>query len=603
MKKDFYLILFFCLLAPMQSMAWQIYEVPVSMHKTDQLVQGPCYIFATLAALESKAIQHTPNAVGEGQINFYEWLFYSDGVVGKGNWGGGVMITKTLEHMINRGAKNRVGHENPERSQLPNLHLSEIVRDQLPGMAYFQQNPDPEAQNCNDSWWDNFGDYVAGSGGPCLDENNQPGVGPQGFLVTNGGTPDPDLHYKLELPSGWNGLWPFHRESAAVMNTPFELYKRHDQIERVLRDEEVGVIAIFEDYNGVELIEHAIFIYKKHGNLYWFKDSWPEPYDTNSPIFVKPDSTGKPLPLHELKEIFYIPGVVKNQAPVVVPPDPISNPCDYIIDGPGQVGGITRYELKNGTKAATNIQWTVTGNLEIVEGQGTACIYVQSTNCGFVGLSEDISVTYDNEGTTACPESKTVTALGRLLSAPTSIQLNGPINNLNQVCAGSAIQLEAVGGGNPPYPETYYDWQITGATILNGQGTPVINIQVSGVPGAYQYYKVRANDDVCNNTTSWRTLSGYLASSCGGGGGVGIFPNVVATGDEVNFTGYFEETAGAKSVQMDIYSVDGRKLLSTKARSSDSVIRLGSLPKGVAIIRLYNPETGEFKSFRHLISY
>ncbi len=601
MKRDFYVILFFCLLTPVKSMAWQ--SVDVSMHDTDQLVQGPCYIFATLAALESKAIQHAPNAVGGGQINFYEWLFYSDGVVGKDNWGGEVMITKTLEHMINRGAKNRIGHDNPEKSELPNLHWSEEERGELTGMAYFQQNPNALFSNCNTSWWDNFGDYNKQSGSACTDYSGTPGTSSSDFFISPGGTPAPDLHYKLELPPGWNNPKPYHREAAAVMNNPFELYKRHDQIERVLRDEEVGVIAIFEDYNGVEGIEHAIFIYKKVGNLYWFKDSWPDPYDTHKPIFVRPDSAGQPLPLHELKEIFYIPGVVKNQAPVVIP-DPIgSNPCDYIIDGPGQVGGITRYELKNGSKAATNINWTVTGDLEIVEGQGTACIFVQSTNCGFVGLSSTISVTYDNEGTTACPESKTVTALGRLLSAPTAIQLNGPISNLNQVCAGSVIQLEAVGGGNPPYPETYYDWQITGATILNGHGTPVINIQVSGVPGAYQNYKVRANDDVCNNTTSWRTLSGYLAATCGGGGGVGIFPSVVATGGEVDFTGYFEEVSDAKSVQMDIYSVDGRKLLSTKARSSDSIVRLNALPKGVAIIRMYNPDTGEFKSFRHLISY
>lgn len=600
MKRNFYVILLFCLLAPIKSMAWQTYEVPVSMHETDQVVQGPCYIFATLAALESKAIQHAPNAVGGGQINFYEWLFYSDGVVGKNNWAGGVMITKTLEHMINRGAKNRVGHTNPVRPQLPNLHWSEHVREELTGIAYFQQNPNSQFESCNTSWWDNFGQYNQQSGSACTDYSGTPGESSSDFFITPGGTPAAKDHYDLELPLNWSSAKPYHREGAATLTSPFNMNPRHDQIERVLRDENVGVIAIFEDYNGVQGIEHAIFIYKKQGSLYWFKDSWPSPYDSHDPIFVKPDDPGQALPLGELKEIFYIPGTVKNHAPVV---NPTTNACDYDIAGPSQVRGLTLFELDNGTEAATNIQWTVTGNLEIVSGQGTAGIQVQSTNCGFLGTTATISVTYDNEGTTACPESKTVTALDRLLSTPTSIQINGPISGLSQVCPGSVIQLEAPESGNLPYPETDYEWQITGAMILNGQGTPVINIQVSGVPSAYQYYKVRVKDDVCNNTSSWRTISGYIASSCGGGGGVGIFPSVVATGDQVDFTGYFEEVSDAKSVQMDIYSVDGRRLLSTKARSSDSVVRLSSLPKGVAIIRMYNPDTGEFKSFRHLINY
>lgn len=584
------------------SLLGQTYEVPVSLHKTDQVVQGPCYIFATLAALESKAIQHSPNATDETRTNFYEWLFYSSGVLdGTGNWADEVMIRKTLEHMVSTGAKNRPGHENPDRNKLPNLHWSESDKTELTGLAHFESsiNANP-GEFCVPLWWNSFGDYYINSGGACediRDEGSEYSM-PMRFSTISGTvTGTPEDHYKLTPPPGWSESVYYKREEAKATDT-----ERHQQIEDVLKDEGVGVIAVFKSYHN-QNIEHSIFIYKKSGTNYWFKDSWPKGSHGADPVFITPDMSGVSLPIEDLKRIYYIPGTVENQAPVT---NPTNTPCDYEITGSTTlVRGETSFMLDNGSGNTTDITWSVTGNLQIVSGQGDCAVVVESTNCGFLSTFATISVSYKNGSGTSCTDSHTVTALNRLISTPSSIQINGPITgDFDEVCPGSVIQLQAIDNNDLPYPQTYYEWQITGATILNGQGTPFINILVSDASTSSQYYKVRIKDDVCNNITSWRTLSGtVLASNCfPGGGGVGIFPSVAAKDDEINFSHYFELAPDKSAVNVLVYSIDGRVLMETKATNVKPVLSLLKVPAGVVVVRMHNPDTGEFKSFKHIIS-
>ncbi|MCE7995581.1 MAG: hypothetical protein HEP71_26620 [Roseivirga sp.] len=575
--------------------------MPVSLHETDQVVQGPCYIFATLAALESKAIQHGANATDATRTNFYEWLFYSSGVLdGTGNWADEVMIRKTLKHMVNTGAKNRPGHENPDRNQLPNLHWRESEKEELTGLAHFESSPNANpGEFCVPFWWNSFGDYHINSDGACediRDENSEYSM-PMRFSTTPGtvaGTPED--HYKLTPPPGWSESVYYKREEAKATNA-----ERHEQIEDVLKNEGVGVIAVFKSYHN-QNIEHSIFIYKKSGTNYWFKDSWPTGSHGANPVFIKPDMPGVSLPIGDLKRIYYIPGTVENQAPVS-PPD--NTGCGYQISNHTLVKGETTFELVGSSAVISDVNWSVTGNLQIVSEQGTCAVVVESTNCGFLSTSATISVTYKNGSGTTCTDSHTVTASGRMVAAPSSIQINGPITgDFDEVCPGSVIQLQAISSSNLPYPETYYEWEVTGAIILNGQGTPFINILVSGASTSSQYYKVRAKDDACNNISGWRTLSGtVLASNCfPGGGGVGIFPSVAAKDDEINFSHYFEIGPDKSSVNVYIYSIDGRVLMETKATNIKPVLSLLKVPSGVVVVRMHNPDTGEFKSFKHIIA-
>lgn len=594
MKRNLYSMVFAMLvLSAVPAMA-QTYEVPVSMHKTDQVVQGPCYIFAALAALESKAVQHTPNAVNEYEVNFYEWLFYSNGVLkGDQTYSGDAMIRETLKHMNTIGAKNRPGHENFDRANLPNLHLRETVANELTGLASFRDNPN-SSLNCNSSWWQTFGDYLKQSDGACEDKSGDHADFPvSATFTTTNGSASPVEHYKLNLPPGGNPASPFVRISTTGMN----VFQKHAAIANVLSStgQNTGVIALFDNYHN-EGIEHAIFIYKKNGTNYWYKDSWPTGSLGHGPKFIKPSDPGEPIQISRLVDIYYIDGTVANQAPVI---PPTSDPCKYVIDGPSQVWGETTFTLENGVGDLDNIVWSVGSNLEIVDGQGEIGVTVRSTNCAPFSFGSDVSVTYDNDGQ-SCSKSENVTALGRFIGTPV-IRINGPIQGLHQVCAGSAIQLEAIDLTNLPYPETTYEWDLTGATILNGHGTRVVNILVSSVDGAFQNYRVRAYDSVCGGYSPWAQTSGYLASSCGPGGGVGIFQNVTRNPEEVNFTNFFTEVPQATKVMMKVVSLNGVVLMDKEVNANNPVQSLRNLQRGVAVIRLYSPDTGETKSMLHLI--
>ncbi|MEL7192683.1 MAG: hypothetical protein AAFO96_09605, partial [Bacteroidota bacterium] len=74
-------------------------SVPVTPSLRDQQLQGPCYIFATIAALESRALQACVN-IGSG---YDEWSLYNTCLLGGRNGTGHIMIPQVVDVALKEG--------------------------------------------------------------------------------------------------------------------------------------------------------------------------------------------------------------------------------------------------------------------------------------------------------------------------------------------------------------------------------------------------------------------------------------------------------------------------------------------------------------------
>lgn len=526
--------------------------VAVSSHLEDQFYQGPCYIFALTAALESKAIENPVNGLND--VNFDEWYLYSESVLTYDGqsmpvWSGHMMIPPILRFVKDHGIL--AGKQPAFTSQsVPNKGRNGD-NNELPGAAEFQ--------DCNFSaaQWGGY-QYYDISNGPflgtrCEDDDQVE------FVVTTRSSSD--VTYFVESAPGSSDL--FIRDNsptaAKIGNLLFQ---------------DIGVVAFFQNWEGSGR-EHAIFIYSKQGNTYSYKDSWPG----------APGLKQKTLNLSNCVSIYHIPGEVYTTSP----PSPS---CTYDIQGNNSVSGVTTYSISGGF----NAQWNLTGNL-VFDGASTGnSVNVATTSCS--GTSNGtISVTYTSGGT-SCTKNKTVTVNGTASAKPSAIQINGPAG-LHTACPGSVIQLQAI-DSNPSYPITTYNWSISGANILNGQGTPTVNIQIWNGSSIYQSYKVRAKKASCSYS-GWRTLTGYVtAQGCNNGGGIGIFgPNLLITKREIDGSRYFQQNLNTETIVVEVYSLSGKNIFTRKlSRNAMNASIPVSSDNGVWVVNVIDEQTHKVERFK-----
>lgn len=528
--------------------------VPVSPHLEDQQFQGPCYVFAFTAALESKAILDPTIPLTDP--DFDEWYFFSapvltyDGAFVTGVWSGHIMIPAIAEFMNDFGVQQ--GQQPHFTTQnLPNRGRSEDDNS-LPGLAHFENG----CQANSALTWSQFHSYEAVGNNPTLGQtcddidqnedykfNNRSVNLPTYSLLDDAG----DLYIRDNSPTP-------AEVSAALLGGS-------------------GVVGIFQNWEGSGR-EHSVFIYSKSGNNYSYKDSWPGgPGFDSKNLFTE----------ENFISMYYLPGRV-------IDPNYVQPPgCEYAIEGSNNVSGVTTFTLGGGT----NVSWSLSGPLQF-DGPSTGhSVKVASTICS--GSSNGtVSVSYTNNGMT-CPDvhDVTITSLGS--GTPSSIQINGP-TGLNTACPGSAIQLQAIDTYNPSHPTTTYNWSISGATILNGQGTPIVNIQINNGTSVYQNYKVRAKKGSCSYS-GWRTLSGYVTQSgCNGG----IFPpGLLFSSTEIDASRYFINHPNRKEVKVDIYTLSGQKVSSQAIQRSNNKVPISrNSNSGVWIVNVTDPESGVVDKFR-----
>ncbi|MBK9402036.1 MAG: T9SS type A sorting domain-containing protein [Bacteroidetes bacterium] len=141
------------------------------------------------------------------------------------------------------------------------------------------------------------------------------------------------------------------------------------------------------------------------------------------------------------------------------------------ISGPGKVcpGDVVVYSIANVARA-TAYTWTVPGTMSIQSGQGTNVITVQ-VNPGYTGGT--MSVIASNVCGNSAARTKTLTV--NLPGTPTAIQ--GQKEGLCNT-TGNIFSIP------PVVNATSYIWNVTGGTIMGGQGTTSITVDVATLIGS-----------------------------------------------------------------------------------------------------------------------
>ncbi|WP_339610525.1 T9SS type A sorting domain-containing protein [uncultured Planktosalinus sp.] len=125
----------------------------------------------------------------------------------------------------------------------------------------------------------------------------------------------------------------------------------------------------------------------------------------------------------------------------------------------------------NTLPGVTNYNWEVSSNLTILSGQGTTSVTVQAINHGGGTLTV----------TPNCGNRAVSKVLTQLFSAPVS----GP----DTMCVGAAPKYFST----TSYPGATYNWSISNGTILNGQGTNMVQVSVSSHPSNISELYVAVN--------------------------------------------------------------------------------------------------------------
>lgn len=122
---------------------------------------------------------------------------------------------------------------------------------------------------------------------------------------------------------------------------------------------------------------------------------------------------------------------------------------------------------------ATNYVWTLSGGGTIVNGQGTTQITVDWAS---VPGNYTLSVIAEN----SCGSSNAATTIVNILEGAPATP--GPIFGSLEACAGNIATYSVT----PVSGATVYTWAVTsGNTILSGQGTSQISVQLNTAPGTY----------------------------------------------------------------------------------------------------------------------
>ncbi len=565
-------------------------EVPYSNHVEDQVVQGPCYIFAAVAAMETKALQAKgKTSGGHSDVDFNEWRYWSDCVLGTDASGDPIssvsnFVRKPMEHMNSYGAMQTLQQFKTTSSQVNSLPNVEGCGN-FKGIASFICNGNgggPISLNSSETsnydiniggnldWCNTYGGYQSSNNlNSCTDDTGLKSYEFSQIYIS------PDYTFNINIVT-------------TIQNTSAQ-----DVIDQLSNGN--GVIAVINNYrsytcqNNTVNAQHAIYIYKHENGTFYFKDSWPGQATINGTVTTTVyNSWNIALIAFANGDAQCVNNCDDDEGPT--PPEPVANtPCDFNISGSSTINcsGSTTYSLTGGTGEATNISWSVPSTLSIVGSStgSTLRVRARNANCGS-NISGSISVTYNDIN--SCSSSKSFTINGSNVTKPTSIQLNGPISgSISDVCAGSVIQLVAVDNNAIHCP--IYEWSISGATILNGQGTREINILTNSIDNAFQSYSVRVKKS-CGSFTTSTTRTGYLDDcSSDSGGGIGIFPTSSSINpDNFGDRSLFQQNPTLELMQVEIVDLSGKKVDSFILEKNCDLILDRSLKKGLLIIKFYD---------------
>lgn len=448
MKKRFTLLIFFVLFA---SYLQAQVEVEISNHVENQVIQGPCYLFATMAALESKAIEE---GVVNNTINLSEWSLYNSCVLQSDFIPGGkFMIERSLTQAKDNGiVEQDFNYTVTSPAMAFNMNTVDVGYLRIPSAC---------------------------SSGDCGKDVYEVGEGcaPIKRYEPNG--------FEFSVASAAPAIYLHPNADGKI----FEKDLREDtDLENKFKqriDNGTGVIFRFSSgFLDSRNVDHAVYIYGYrvvNGVTTWlYKDSWPG--ETTRLRESEIDLTDWANFYHP----YYVVGIPSTSS---TPP------------------------------AGSN-------------GNGSTPTCHKPSNILVQSLEWD------------------------------------PINNT--ACPNTTMILDAV-DNNPAYPATTYQWNVSGATIISGQGTSTLTVQ-TGSFGSLNF-SVKA---ICgpSSESGWHSLPGSIDSfGCGGGGGGFMFNKA----EEVSMDYLKSEDVKA----FVIYDFNGKLI----QKGSNVAPVENQLPKGDYIIR------------------
>lgn len=507
-------------------------QIPVSTSVSDQIVLGPCYIFATVAALESKALENQSLGL-PNSVNFYEWNMYSVDVLGGRSGSPNVMVPSVLNHAASMGV-HTIGSNTvfTVPAQLPNLNDVAV-----PGIADFTGN------NCNIDFSTSPVTYLAGGfEGNCFDDDN------------NSFMDDPLTGAKFIYQASGTGY--------IVDNSPTEAEMKNHL------DQGRGLIACFTQWNG-ESGGHAVFVYNYNGDNWSYKDSYPGQAG---------NKTGA-LDISTCSSYYYLTGsVVACGAPPT---------CQESISGPSQISGNATYTLSN-NNGISNVSWSTSTNLTIVSSNGNT-VQVSPRRCRAAGAY--VLATYTDNGV-SCQATYNINILGNA-STPSSILVFSPNWDNGETCPNETLELNVLDNNYGP-PHTNYEWSVSGATITSGQGTPVVMVQASGNIGAPLVFKVRARNGNCP-WSAWRTLTGRVINCGGTGGEGGLGGGHLTVSTTHQYQSLVVKNTTSQQIEKDdlhyqVITLDGRIKKQGRLQDYETTINLEGILDHLVLLRIYSSD-------------
>lgn len=417
-----------CLLIAFSNLTYSQCNTNYSVHQTDQGIQAPCYIFATIAALES---------LTEDQIDISEWHMYSECVLEGLTGSSDILINKTMEFASEVGALKHEDFYDPFGSDGQGCinSISNSSTSNTPCIFICKDN-----NNNNSNFCENNSSGPVGMIYDPVDESNFPTCS---ITSIDDGTV---YNFNSFTPSEYYVF-------SNLEKTDLDTEELANQVEDQLCDGN-GVVLIIDDYrpNGSSdpKTQHSIFVHGSNGNgNLIYKDSWPgnaDPARTQSIIWAN------------VVKAFTITGSV------TLSTEDEDTPCDCTIIDPGTISGPTVVSTSGDCSDLNLAQSISSDNLNVAAtNNGQLIITPTLSNCeetGFISM-DDCDSFYAEF--TVDPEPQPVIDI--LVYAL-------------QVCPGDIIELNIYDNNNA-YPTTTYNWDVTsGGSITSGQGSPVIFVSI-----------------------------------------------------------------------------------------------------------------------------
>ncbi|MEM9001456.1 MAG: C1 family peptidase [Bacteroidota bacterium] len=295
--------LVFCLCTVLPCSAQQ---VPVRSGKADQITPGACYIFATVAAVESLVKQKT-----DKMHNLSEWHYYS-GCVQNGIGTGRLLMTNTLNEIQNNGAPLE------EDSYAPTTLLECLSYSGFDSACYMDFNTNSSC--CAE--------------GKTFEPSGEEGICRPGSVGDSLGLAFLSSPYVPRFEMGGSTLF---REIDFSDCSPNDDDCKKDKIKNVISGNvsggAKGVITFFDEFgitygNEIRNRDHAVFIYG-YGNGFWkYKDSWQGDAGLKTNV---PDSA---IDFNKMTGAFYLTATITDKPLIGLPidDDPVPNPnCESSI--------------------------------------------------------------------------------------------------------------------------------------------------------------------------------------------------------------------------------------------------------------------------------